>query len=82
MKLTFRQKLVLAGLGFLASTWLIEAYLYYYEPDLLKLWINRYVYFNPIHPTFGLSITTIIGIALIVYGVFFAKKSHMKAAGR
>jgi len=82
LRLTFRQKVALVGFLLLASTWLLETYWYYYDPDLLDFWISRYVYFNPAHPTFGLSITTILGLVLLIYATFFAKKSHLKIEGR
>jgi len=78
LRLSFRQKVAVVGFALLASTWAIETYLHYYEPELLKLWISRYVYFNPAHPTFGLSITTILGLLLLIYATFFAKKKHLK----
>ena len=80
-KITFRQKVALLGFTLLASTWAVETYMYYYEPELLKVWMSKYVYFSPSHPTFGLSVTTILGLLLLIYATFFAKKKHLKAVG-
>jgi len=81
LRLSFRQKVAVVGFALLASTWAIETYMNYYEPELLKLWISKYVYFSPLHPTFGLSVTTIVGLLLLIYAVFFAKKKHLKVEG-
>jgi len=82
LRLSFRQKVALVGFALLGSTWAIETYLHYYNPEVLKVWFSKYVYFSPLYPTFGLSITTILGLVLLIYAIFFAKKSHLKIGER
>jgi len=62
---------------FLLMTGIIESYGYNYNKPFLDYWIKNFVFFGWF-PTFGLAITSLIGVVLIFIGLFLPRQKGEK----